>query len=659
MEAAVQRRAARLFRFLALAACFASPAPPVHASWQFQQVNDEDHIGGWLTEITNNEAGTPIIAQHKAAGDLLIYEILGGGAQRRYTFPNRHAPPTDLASSVNRRNLGAARFRYTPLFDTTICDLQLIEPNEFGSWSTHIVDRDLGVNSGSVALAYGSDSQPWIAYVRAATQTLQLATREPDGAWRLIELASGPQFSSYRQLDLALDHQDMPHVLFKSDSGLQHAWLSETGPQLETLPTDALVGDGTHFDRDGRLYVPAKLSFGSRASLVYVRDEAGWSPLNDMIITDSGTLPVLVFDQADRPHLTTVTHLNHRFHVRHRWWNGAQWRQETVASWGSFKSGPQAASLSIDGDNLLHVAFTETTDLDVSGGNLFYAKAPNTPLGTPLLIPASYDVQADGIESSWTVTDGGRRVLVAPTQTGEKRMLLSFDLSSVPEDAHIVGAELDFQQAGNLALGTGPPIRAFIHAFSDDGVPDPADADLDPIDLQVGFLDPVSAFSDDRDDLVVTRLHPSRIAAAVNSADSHLGILIRPNGIGTDAIYTTEESQAFSSRRIAPRLWLYLRQPGDFNADGHVDAADYVDWRRGLGTTYTQDHYNIWRANFGRTLAATVSGTASDTVPEPSSIASLLLAAVCFAVASAHRLILPTACQFPFFGHARSGQKFH
>ena len=38
---------------------------------------------------------------------------------------------------------------------------------------------------------------------------------------------------------------------------------------------------------------------------------------------------------------------------------------------------------------------------------------------------------------------------------------------------------------------------------------------------------------------------------------------------------------------------------GDFNNDGSVDAADYVVWRNGLGTIYTQSDYDTWRANFG------------------------------------------------------------
>ena len=53
--------------------------------------------------------------------------------------------------------------------------------------------------------------------------------------------------------------------------------------------------------------------------------------------------------------------------------------------------------------------------------------------------------------------------------------------------------------------------------------------------------------------------------------------------------------------------------------------ADYIDWRKGLGTLYTQSHYDIWRANFGASLGSS-SGSAlpsadplSAAVPEPAS----------------------------------------
>jgi hypothetical protein len=73
---------------------------------------------------------------------------------------------------------------------------------------------------------------------------------------------------------------------------------------------------------------------------------------------------------------------------------------------------------------------------------------------------------------------------------------------------------------------------------------------------------------------------------------------------------------------------------GDFNNDGAVDAADYIVWRKGLGTVYTPDDLNTWRANFGVTLGAgsdTIAkgGAILPIVPEP---ASVLLVAVGAAV---------------------------
>jgi hypothetical protein len=73
---------------------------------------------------------------------------------------------------------------------------------------------------------------------------------------------------------------------------------------------------------------------------------------------------------------------------------------------------------------------------------------------------------------------------------------------------------------------------------------------------------------------------------------------------------------------------------GDFNKDGTVDAADYVVWRKGLGTTNTEDDYNDWKANFGATLGSGSFATASfespeSAVPEPSSFLPLVLAVTC------------------------------
>jgi concanavalin A-like lectin/glucanase superfamily protein len=62
--------------------------------------------------------------------------------------------------------------------------------------------------------------------------------------------------------------------------------------------------------------------------------------------------------------------------------------------------------------------------------------------------------------------------------------------------------------------------------------------------------------------------------------------------------------------------------PGDFNNDGAVNAADYVVWRKSIGT---QEGYNLWRTNFGRT-SGSGSGVGGP-IPEPSLLAMLVAVA--------------------------------
>jgi len=60
--------------------------------------------------------------------------------------------------------------------------------------------------------------------------------------------------------------------------------------------------------------------------------------------------------------------------------------------------------------------------------------------------------------------------------------------------------------------------------------------------------------------------------------------------------------------------------PGDFNADGKVDAADYVLWRKIVGT---QRQYESWRANYGRAVPSSLNASAS-VLPEP--VTTMLIA---------------------------------
>jgi hypothetical protein len=71
---------------------------------------------------------------------------------------------------------------------------------------------------------------------------------------------------------------------------------------------------------------------------------------------------------------------------------------------------------------------------------------------------------------------------------------------------------------------------------------------------------------------------------------------------------------------------------GDYNADGTVDAADYVVWRKGVGTTYAPNEYDVWRAHYGQTAgsgeaAAGDSPTHHDAAPEPAAVWLAMLGA--------------------------------
>jgi hypothetical protein len=73
--------------------------------------------------------------------------------------------------------------------------------------------------------------------------------------------------------------------------------------------------------------------------------------------------------------------------------------------------------------------------------------------------------------------------------------------------------------------------------------------------------------------------------------------------------------------------------PGDYNNNGTVDAADYVDWRKGgpLANDPTPgvqpDDYNFWRARFGNPAASGLS-LVGGAVPEPTGILLVLTAAM-------------------------------
>ena len=80
--------------------------------------------------------------------------------------------------------------------------------------------------------------------------------------------------------------------------------------------------------------------------------------------------------------------------------------------------------------------------------------------------------------------------------------------------------------------------------------------------------------------------------------------------------------------------------PGDYSGNGIVDAADYIAWRKGFGTIYTQADYDVWRAHFGQSLPG--SGLGADVaVPEPAGALLILAGAVAALTTCRRRRLSP------------------
>jgi len=86
---------------------------------------------------------------------------------------------------------------------------------------------------------------------------------------------------------------------------------------------------------------------------------------------------------------------------------------------------------------------------------------------------------------------------------------------------------------------------------------------------------------------------------------------------------TGEPLPAYGSAEVTFQFLATPILPGDFNADGIVDAADYPVWRDGLGTQFMASDYDVWKRHFGQAVAGEGSAASGSAVPEPSGLAVL------------------------------------
>jgi hypothetical protein len=131
---------------------------------------------------------------------------------------------------------------------------------------------------------------------------------------------------------------------------------------------------------------------------------------------------------------------------------------------------------------------------------------------------------------------------------------------------------------------------------------------------------------------------------------------IAPAGVlevGVDYVYWIilgdvegPDAENLSWAASVPFHYTDVAESGDFNLNSTVDAADYVVWRNGLGTIYTQNDYGVWRSNFGKPAGSGSVGnplgasaeSLSAAVPEPAAV--MLLAGPLIALIGVRRRYL-------------------
>jgi hypothetical protein len=140
---------------------------------------------------------------------------------------------------------------------------------------------------------------------------------------------------------------------------------------------------------------------------------------------------------------------------------------------------------------------------------------------------------------------------------------------------------------------------------------------------------------------------PTLVGAVIGLNQSEKLFALDVEGAFTDDLYTYELTGGFERELLYPAplsqidaalgdlaLLLQPVESGDYNDDGFVNGADYVVWRRSVGSTSVlsangndsgtsmnvidQADYAVWRRKFGSTAA--VQGLGATTVPEPGNL---------------------------------------
>jgi polyhydroxybutyrate depolymerase len=198
-----------------------------------------------------------------------------------------------------------------------------------------------------------------------------------------------------------------------------------------------------------------------------------------------------------------------------------------------------------------------------------------------------------------------------------------------------------------LNLVNLPPVMDVVAAWRDGNgcVGEPVVTQLPNVNAQDGSTIERSHYEDCECYLTASgEMRPAEVLYYRIAGGGHTWPGVGPAGFGNvnRDINASEEIWKFFSRHELPAVNA-ASFPGDYNQNGTVDAADYVVWRKELGTTYAQADYDTWRSHFGQMSGnGTVLPSAEllpAAIPEP--VTLVLATAGLFAVTFFHRKRTP------------------
>ncbi len=242
----------------------------------------------------------------------------------------------------------------------------------------------------------------------------------------------------------------------------------------------------------------------------------------------------------------------------------------------------------------------------------------------PAVLPGGAQTLALRPTSEWGAslsTSGGSVIFTAgdsmrvdrsPSRDEDNRALIEFDTSGLPEGAIIQSATLDFDINVRTFSGSLVPIVE-LYGYQADG--SPSDADARSLSRFLGRSAPIMS-----NDLVSIPLDVEELSSMLEvSPDVGIVAYEAAPTVGI-RIVATQFADQFPATFSPPMLNIGYSVPaspahavpaGDYNRDAHVDAADYVVWRKSNGTQgdlpadgdgdgdVDPEDYGVWNGQFG------------------------------------------------------------